>query len=339
MTAPLGKFSAALAMLSAIVTAPRGADLSPLDALMPDVVLTSADRALLVKGETVVRLNVSRDGYLSLTGIVRADITAERIIRWSSSVEALQKGQYVSEIGRFTTPPRVEDLEGLTLEDKDLADLARCLPADCGVKLSAAEIASFRGMRRPDAIAAQWREVLTKRAAGYLHRGDECAEPYLDHPEPVAPAIAFDAVLQRIEFFPRNLRPYADYLRGFPAVANQHIERSFLYWSKETLGLKPITSITHFTASRFHQSHLPEAVVVAKQVYASHYKTASVTVTALVADNDVRYLVYVNRTGLDAFRGFFGGMVRRIIDRRVRSEAPGVLQNLRKRLESGDPPA
>jgi hypothetical protein len=339
MTAWFGKFSTALAMLLAVVAVPRAARVSPLDALTPDVVLTPPDRARLAQGETIVQLNVSPDGYLSLTAMVRADVTADRMLRWSSSVETLQKGQYVSEIGRFTMPPRIEDLHALSLEDKDLADLPSCLPSKCGVKLSATEIASFRGMRRSEAVTAQWRRVLTERAARYLERGDECAEPYVDHSDAVSPAVAFGAVLQRLEFFPRNLRPYADYLRHYPAIADQHIEQSFLYWSKETLGLKPITSITHFTAARFDEPHLPEAVVVAKQVYASHYKTASLTVTALVADNGVRYLVYVNRTALDGFRGFFGGMVRRIIDRRVRAEAPAVLHNLRKRLESGDPPA
>lgn len=36
--------------------------------------------------------------------------------------------------------------------------------------------------------------------------------------------------------------------------------------------------------------------------------------------------------------GVFGGLVRRLIERRVRAEAPAVLNALRVRLESGDPP-
>jgi hypothetical protein len=126
---------------------------------------------------------------------------------------------------------------------------------------------------------------------------------------------------------------------AYPVVpADTHVRQSFLYWSKETLGMKPIISITHFSAARFNSPELPAAVVVAKQVYATHYKNASITVTALVAEDDRRYLVYLNHAHVDAFRGFFGGIVRRAVERRVKAEAPAVLRGLRVRLESGEPP-
>jgi hypothetical protein len=118
---------------------------------------------------------------------------------------------------------------------------------------------------------------------------------------------------------------------------DSHVQASFLYWSKETLGMKPIVSITHFSAARFTTPEMPELVVVAKQVYASHYKNASITVTALVRDGAARYLVYLNRSHIDAFQARFGSMVRRIVERRVKAEAPGVLQNLRRRIEAGPP--
>ena len=45
----------------------------------------------------------------------------------------------------------------------------------------------------------------------------------------------------------------------------------------------------------------------------------------------------MNRSQVDAFGGVFGGMVRRIVERRVKAEAPGVLLRLRNRLASGEP--
>jgi hypothetical protein len=84
---------------------------------------------------------------------------------------------------------------------------------------------------------------------------------------------------------------------------------------------------------------MPETVIAAKQVYASHYKNAALTLTSLVAQNGARYLVYVNRSHVDAFHGFFGPVVRRVVERRVRGEAPNVLAALRRRLESGEPSA
>jgi hypothetical protein len=49
--------------------------------------------------------------------------------------------------------------------------------------------------------------------------------------------------------------------------------------------------------------------------------------------------VYLNRSHVDAFQGLLGGMVRRVVERRVKAEAPSVLRGLRLRLESGPPPA
>jgi hypothetical protein len=51
-----------------------------------------------------------------------------------------------------------------------------------------------------------------------------------------------------------------------------------------------------------------------------------------------RYLVYLNRSRIDVLDGFLGGFVRRIVERRLRSEAADVVRGLRRRLESGEPP-
>ena len=63
-------------------------------------------------------------------------------------------------------------------------------------------------------------------------------------------AYAFDghspgSLLERLQFLPNNLTCYADYLRHFPAGRDRHVTESFLYWSKESLGAKPIVSVTH----------------------------------------------------------------------------------------------
>ncbi|MDO8794269.1 MAG: hypothetical protein Q7J25_06590, partial [Vicinamibacterales bacterium] len=85
---------------------------------------------------------------------------------------------------------------------------------------------------------------------------------------------------------------------------------------------------------------IPDAVAVGKQIFATHYMDGSLSVTAIVGDglSSPRYLAYLNRSDVDVLGGFWGGMVRRILERRLRSEALGILQTLRKRLESGDPP-
>ena len=339
MRARSAKYSAVVAAVCLTLATPVATPVSPFDALLPDVRISQQERAQLDAGESVVRVTPGRDGLLSLTAVVRIDASSDRLIAWAASVEALQKGKYVPEIGRFSASPSISDLNGLVVDVDDLDDLSRCRPGDCGIKLSADEIDALGARRSRLAMDTALRRLLVQRATDYLKGGDVCALPYADHKEPVAPAQMFQSLLRRIEFFPRHLPCYAAYLQGYPHAPDGHVRQSFLYWSKETLGMKPIISITHFSAARFNAPGLPAAVVVAKQVYASHYKNASITVTALLADGQGHYLVYLNRSHVDAFRGIFGGMVRRVVERRVKSEAPGVLDGLRRRLESGDPPS
>jgi hypothetical protein len=339
MSGATARYSAVAVVLLALTGAPHGSAVGVFDRFAPDLVLGRGDRERLDRGTPVVRVAAGKDGVLVLAAAIGVDVTAERLLAWSASVEAMQKGRYVPEIGRFSSPPRLEDLDGLVVDADDLRDLARCRPGNCGLKLSDAEMAALDGVREKAALDAVLRGQLLRRASDYLGQGDACALAYHDHNDPVFPSERFGALLQRLPFMARDLPCYAEYLSAYPAVPTDgHVQQSFLYWSKETLGMKPIISITHFTAARFDSPGLPEAVVVARQVHATHYKDASVTVTVLVAENGRRYLVYLNRSAVDAFHGFFGGMVRRMVEHRVKAEAPAVLRGLRARLESGEPP-
>ena len=58
-----------------------------------------------------------------------------------------------------------------------------------------------------------------------------------------------------------------------------------------------------------------------------------------VTPRSLRYLLYTRHSRVDVFRGALAGMVRRIVEKRIRSDAPEVLAGLRRRLESGDPPS
>ena len=50
------------------------------------------------------------------------------------------------------------------------------------------------------------------------------------------------------------------------------------------------------------------------------------------------YLMYVNRSEMDMLRGLFGGIVRWVMERRLKAKAAKVLQGLKRRFESGEPP-
>jgi len=115
---------------------------------------------------------------------------------------------------------------------------------------------------------------------------------------------------------------------------------SFLYWSKERLGGKATITVTDVRIVRRDDAGSPDVVVAGKQIFATHYVNASLGVTALVRGDSghSNYLVYVNRSELDMLHGTFAGLVRWFMQRRLKAEAGEVLQGLRRRLESGEPP-
>ena len=142
--------------------------------------------------------------------------------------------------------------------------------------------------------------------------------------------------MQRSEFLTRGLPQLAASLQDYPKRALPG--ESFVYWSKESVGGKPIVFATHVTIVRNHEAGLPDTLVAGKQVFATHYINAGLNVTSIVRGPDgQRYLVYLN-SEVDVLGGFFGGLVRMVMGRRLRTEAACVLQGLGERLESGDPP-
>ena len=116
---------------------------------------------------------------------------------------------------------------------------------------------------------------------------------------------------------------------------------SFVYWSKEQIAGKPIVSATHVSTLRSDDPDLPEGLAATVGIFSTHYVDASLGVMAVVRESagGPGYLVYINRSQVDVLGGIFGGLVRMVVQRRLRSEATDVLRDIRKRLESGNPPA
>jgi hypothetical protein len=149
----------------------------------------------------------------------------------------------------------------------------------------------------------------------------------------------FSALLDQSEFLTRRLPRLAERLRRYPDGQDGTIE-SFLYWSKETLGGKPIVIVTHVFIVQSDAPEIPEALVASRQVYANHYRTGSLALTALAGGRGGApgYLTYLNRSRIDVLGGLFAPVTRLIIERRLRAEAAEVVQGLRARLESAQPP-
>ena len=312
----------------------------------PAVTISPADRERLDKGAALVRVLPARDGEVAIFAAVRGEVNAERLIAWVRDIAQLKKSSIVLAIGRFSNPPRIEDLDSLTLDDEDLQDIRQCRPGDCDLKLGSSEmirlqqaISGVQGDWRP-VLQQAFRRLLLERVQMYLAAGHAGLPPYEDHRQPVSLEAAFSAIVQRSPYLTERLPRVVDYLNHYPDVSMPDVE-SFLYWSKEQFGGKPIVSATHVSIVRPSEESVPEVLVAGKEIFATHYTTGSLNLTMMMRGNagSANYVVYLNRSQVDVVSGFFGGLARMIIERRVKAEAVDVLQGLRRRLESGEPRA
>jgi len=331
---------AALAVVVALGTS--SVPFQPLGFLSSDVNLDAHDWRQLHTGQVLVKVLPAVDRDLAVVAMARTTAPPDRLIAWMRDVASLQRSRYVPVVVRFSDPPGLDDLALLTLTDEELGDLRECRPGDCGVKLSAAEIMRFRQRTTAanwrDALQDEFRRAVLERVERYLAEGDYGLPPYDDDRAAVFPDAEVAGLVDRLGLRSPQLPGVARYLQWFPRESHPEVVDSFLYWSQETLGVKPIATVTHMTLLRSDVSGQPAALAIAKQVYATHYKNGSVSLTAIVGSGSTQRLVYVRRSTLDVFRGIFGGLVRRTVEHHVRDEVPTVLNAIRARLEAGDPP-
>ncbi len=301
--------------------------------LQPAVTIDRAARSHLDRGEVIVRVLSASDREIGIFAAAHLDADAETLAAWVNAIAQLKKSPYVLMVRRFSDVPSLEDLKGLTLDEGDLAAIRACRPGDCQLKLSADDISALReaafagGPRWKDAVQQEFKRVVLGRLAVYEAGGFTGIPPYTDRRKPTDPRTAFDVLLAH--------SPYVH----FDVRAGGSAE-SFFYWSKEQYGAgKAVISMTQVDIVRPQMPSAVRLAVISREIFATHYRNASLSVTAVTEDHDgQRYLVYVNRSQLDLLSGLFGGWKRAVIEGKLKGESANVFNEVRRRLESGPPP-
>ena len=310
--------------------------LDPLAIVAPTVVVSADDRARLDRGELVSRVVPANKGQVAVFAASRIDAEPGILIDAARDIADLKKSSFVTAIQRFSDPPRLSDLDALTLDQHDLDVLARCDVGRCSFKLSAIEIEAIKRRRHGDAngeqITAALRAVMLDRVRAY-RAADLAALPPIDNRS--RPWQLHDVLQAALAESPRVLRdePVSTWIRDGRA-ADDAIE-SFLYWSKEHFGSgKPVILITHVALYRPAEG---VAVVIGKQIFGSRYTNGALAMTAITtAESGERYLVYLNRSTVDLLGGLFGGVKRSMLEPRLAEGVPELIARLRDRLERID---
>ena len=258
------------------------------------------------------------------------------------NIVEFKRHEAVLQIGTFSTPARIEDVASLTLERGDVEALRGCRPRDCDVQLSGEAIDRFRNRvnwRVADAAEQAnrvMRELLAELANAYREHGDAGLMSYEDTSRTLSVAQEFRAMIAArpavLERFPALYR----HVTQFPRSSVGDVD-DVIYWSKEKLGPKVIVTVTHLAIVRLDDSAPATYGVASKQIYATHYFDSSLGLTLLLNEDASpsapTYMVYVNRSRLDALGGFFGGLKRAVVRSRTRSATEASLVEARNIVE------
>jgi hypothetical protein len=100
-----------------------------------------------------------------------------------------------------------------------------------------------------------------------------------------------------------------------------------------------VIAVTHVDIVRPGAPPAPSVLVLSRQILATHYRAASLGVTAIVEDSSgaERYLVYVNQSQVDLLGGLFGGLKRKVIESRFADDSAAIMRLVRARLETEPP--
>lgn len=315
--------------------------------------LSQAELRRLDNGGVVAKSLEAKDKREVATGaVVNIKVDADTYLERMADIVSFKRHEAVQQIGVFGAVPTAADLRDMTLDRGDVRDLRTCRVGDCDLNLSAEAIQRFqREVAWGSAEAEQqanslMRDVLARYVADYRRRGNAAAMEYAGDRTPVDVAGEFRALLESdaglLEQFPGLTR----YAVNYPDGPRDGV-RDLIYWSREKTGPAPVVSITHIimmpVAADPGGAPVRHAVMT-RQIYGSRYFDASMGLTLLLPEagsaTPAMYVLYQNRSRLDAFSGLFGGIIRFTVRSRVRSgmaESLGRLKTAMERLGVAPP--
>jgi hypothetical protein len=275
--------------------------------------------AALGRGEVVTRVLKTQmaaandTAEVAVVGIVRVEATSQAFL------EAVGDGPKPrSETARRTgiihNPPQPDDFAGVEVPDKDVADLKRCRPGGCAVKLPGEGIASLQSSidwsspQVREQVNRLVRERLLALMTAYMEHGTAAFKALEDKSTPISIDEQFRHLLDNTTHLIAAYPELAAYLRDYPKATLAGARDAFR-WSLDDYGsLKQTLTVTHVVA------YVPggggDAVVARKLLYASHYFNGGLAITTFAKDPAASYVLQLDRLRADSLGGTFGGVKR-----------------------------
>ena len=117
---------AALTVIGFLASVLPADSTDPWAVLTPCVAMSAAERSAVAKGSMVSRIVPSNDRQIAAFATTRVHTTPEVLIHAARNITELKKSALVVSSAQFSDPPRLSDLDTLTLAPRDLDTLASC---------------------------------------------------------------------------------------------------------------------------------------------------------------------------------------------------------------------
>ena len=308
-------------------------DLLSGEGLTPDELTALDNREVVVKSLTTAdKQEIATVAVVRMRDLPPVGMNTFRESLSQRKADALKAG------GKFSDPPTLEDIRSVELDEDTFEELKECRTSDCDIHLTTAMIKRFQtelDWNTPEhrsVVTRLFLETLIGRVRDYIAAGDAGLGQHDNRRQPMDLAASHRRLLADLSFF-KDLAPeFADYFRDFPNRELPGAEGDF-YWSIIDFGLKPERYPLALLAYERSEPSGSQMFVVSKQIYASRYVDASLTVSMLLrvagTDQTDTYMIVTDRSRSDALEGPLGGLARKI----VRREAEERLKDLVSRAE------
>jgi len=301
-------------------------------------------RALADKQAVALGLSSENDKEMAAVGIVVADAMPDAFVQSYKTLATFQQNPYIVASGRFCDKPVLSDLDGLTLEGRDLYALLKPELKDSEIKLSQPEIARFQTIgstasrltpQLKATLTTEFKRMLVERVRNYRVSGAAALGVYSDKEEPINAHEAFAALAREQAVSAQHCAYLYPYLESYPRNPPPDSE-SVIYWAKQKFGdLKPVINVVHVLIHREGN----RVYIASKQLYSTHYTEAGLSVAELIPFADGRELtrtivIYTVRLQVDMLNGSFGLMKKRMAQPRIVAALRESLSGMRVTMEA-----
>ncbi len=295
----------------------------------------------LVKGEIIVRqLSPDDPTEVAFSGAIKLEAPGDVVFDAFRRAIETQEKKIATERGVFKDPPSPKDLSTLKISRSEISALSSCKVGECEWSLSEEMIkrlsddinwGSSEGRRKADEMI---KTMLAGYTAEYLKKGDSALMIYRDDPEPLSLQDEQRSLLDNLLWIGDFAPEFREYLRRFPAQRPEGVE-GFVNWSNVQIGFKPVIVSTHTIFYKKEEGGIPQAFIISKQIYASHYFHSSLALTAITSFPKAgggfdSYVFFVNHSRAGALTGTLGQIARVAVDGEAENKLRGALEDTKR---------